>query len=96
MNGILMTSIISALGVEQILPIGLVVAAIAVVIAAGIVSKNKLRLAEAKLKETDDKIVSELAEAKQKAESLKKEALLEAKDENHRLRSEIDRESKSE
>ena len=82
MNGILMTSIISALGVEQILPIGLVVAAIAVVIAAGIVSKNKLRLAEAKLKETDDKIVSELAEAKQKAESLKKEALLEAKDEN--------------
>ncbi len=94
MNGILMTSIISALGVEQILPIGLVVAAIAVVIAAGIVSKNKLRLAEAKLKETDDKIVSELAEAKQKAESLKKEALLEAKDENHRLRSEIDRESK--
>ena len=30
MNGILMTSIISALGVEQILPIGLVVAAIAV------------------------------------------------------------------
>lgn len=94
MNGIFLTTVISALGVQQVLPVVFIVVAIAAVIAAGIVSKNKLRQAEAKLKETDEKIQSELTAAKEKAESLKKEALLEAKDENHRLRSEIDRETK--
>lgn len=95
MNGILMTSVISSLGAAQLLPAGIiVVVAIAAVIAAGIVSKNKLRQAEAKLKETEEKIKSELTVAKEKAESLKKEALLEAKDENHRLRVELDRETK--
>ncbi len=94
MNGILMTSVISSLGAAQLLPAGIiVVVAIAAVIAAGIVSKNKLRQAEAKLKETEEKIKSELTVAKEKAESLKKEALLEAKDENHRLRVELDRET---
>lgn len=94
MDGIFMTSVISALGAEQLLPIGIVVVAIAAVIAAGIVSKNKLRQAEAKLKETDVKIQSEITAAKEKAESLKKEALIEAKDENHRLRVELDRDTK--
>ncbi len=79
---------------ENWIAIALVVVAAAVFIAATIISKNKLGQADAKLKESEVRIESDLNAAREKAESLRKEALLEAKDENHRLRNELDREIK--
>ena len=80
-------------GIEVGSIVALIVAAVGI-IASFIVSKNKLGQTEAKIKETEQKIESDLNSAKEKVESLKKEALLEAKDENHRLRVELDREIK--
>ena len=94
MNGILMTPVISALGPMEWGAIALLGVAIAAFIAAGIVSKNKLGQAEVRTRETEDKIRMDLELAKEKADSLKKEALLKAKDENLRLRNELDREIK--
>ncbi len=71
-----------------------VVVAIIGAVAAFIVSKNKLGQADAKVKKAELKIQADINSAKEKVESLKKEALLEAKDENHRLRVELDREIK--
>ncbi|KAF5049302.1 Ribonuclease Y [anaerobic digester metagenome] len=93
MEGIFVTPIM-AIGGDVILTAVLLAVALGAVVYSGIVSKNKLKETESKLKETDLKIESELSAAKEKAESLKKEALLEAKDENHRLRIELDREIK--
>ncbi|MFB0957750.1 MAG: hypothetical protein QMB61_01895, partial [Clostridiaceae bacterium] len=84
MEGIFVTPIM-AIGGDVILTAVLLAVALGAVVYSGIVSKNKLKETESKLKETDLKIESELSAAKEKAESLKKEALLEAKDENHRL-----------
>lgn len=93
MKGTLLTPILT-IGGDMILPIVLVAVALGAIIVSGIISRNKLKQAEDKLKESDKKIQSDLTAAKEKAESLKKEALLEAKDENHRLRVELDREIK--
>lgn len=93
MKGIVMTPIL-AIGGDMILSIVLVAVALGAVLVSGIIAKNKLKQAEEKLKESDLKIQSDLAAAKEKADGLKREALLEAKDENHRLRVELDREIK--
>lgn len=96
MNGIFMTVTPIALTIEP-LQVGsfiLLAVALGALVASVIVGRNKLRQTEVKLKEADVKIASELEAAKEKAESLRKEALLEAKDENHRLRLELDREIK--
>lgn len=94
MNGILMAPVVLTVDPMNVGGFILLGVAIAAVIAAGIVSKNKLRQAEARVREADDKIKVELELAKEKADSLKKEALLEAKDENLRLRNELEREIK--
>ena len=93
MKGILVTPIL-ALGGDMIFTVVLVAVALGIFIVSGIVSKNKLKEAEMKLKDSDLKIQSDLETAKEKAESLKREALLEAKDENHKLRVELDKEVK--
>ncbi|PKK39313.1 Hydrolase (HAD superfamily) [Clostridiaceae bacterium JG1575] len=96
MNGIFTASALPllSLGVQNGVSIGLAVLAVAAIVAASIVSRNKIRQAEDLVKQADQTIQSNLVSAKEKAESLKKEALLEAKDENHRLRVELDREIK--
>lgn len=93
MQGIFMTPVL-ALGGSDILTIALLAVALGAVIASGIISRNKLKAAQDKIREADQKIQSDLVAAKEKAESLRKEALLEAKDENHRLRAELERETK--
>lgn len=93
MKGILVTPLLT-LGGDVVLTIVLVAVALGALIVSGIVSKNKFKEAETKLKESDLKIQADLEAAREKAESLKKEALIEAKEENHRLRVELDRETK--
>lgn len=79
---------------ENYISIGLLVLSAIVFLFSLITSKNKLNEAEGKRRETEVKLESELKAAKEKAESLKKEALIEAKEENHRLRNELDKEIK--
>ena len=93
MKGILVTPIL-ALGGDVVFTVVLVAVALGIFIVSGIVSRNKLKEAEMKLKDSDVKIQSDLEAAKEKAESLRREALLEAKDENHKLRVELDKEVK--
>lgn len=93
MKGILVTPIL-ALGGDVVFTVVLVAVALGIFIVSGIVSINKLKEAEMKLKDSDVKIQSDLETAKEKAESLRREALLEAKDENHKLRVELDKEVK--
>ena len=57
-------------------------------------SKQKLGNADKILKDADEKYESLMQSAKEKSESLKKEALLEAKEENHRLRMDLEKEIK--
>lgn len=79
---------------EQYISIGLLVLSALVFIFSVMTSKKKLNEVDTKKRELDLKVESELTSAKEKAESLKKEALIEAKEENHKLRNELDREIK--
>lgn len=82
------------IGGIDIISIVLALVGIGIFIAAALAAKNKLGQAQAKVQEAELKIDSELKLAQEKADRLKKEALLEAKDENHRLRNDLDREVK--
>ena len=56
--------------------------------------KHRMKVAEAELGSAEEKAKSILADAEKAADSKKREALLEAKEENQRLRQELDREIK--
>ncbi len=56
--------------------------------------KHRMKVAEAELGSAEEKAKSILLEAEKAADSKKREALLEAKEENQRLRQELDREIK--
>lgn len=76
---------------------GAILAGVVTIIGAIIItylSKQKLGNADKILKDADEKYESLMQSAKEKSESLKKEALLEAKEENHRLRMDLEKEIK--
>ena len=74
------------------MPILIGVVAIAVGCIAGYFFRRNI--SEAKIGKTEDTVKRMLDEAQAKAENVKKETLLEAKEEVHRLRNEFDRESR--
>lgn len=69
-----------------------IVATIIGIIIIAYLSKQKLGQADTILKEAGEKSKAQIESAKEKSESLKKEALLEAKEENHRLRMDLEKE----
>ena len=76
---------------------GAILAAVVTVIGVIIItylSKQKLGHADQVLKEANEKYNASIESAKEKSESLKKEALLEAKEENHGLRMDLEKEIK--
>ena len=76
-----------------------IVAAVALVLVAGVVAfflgvKYRMKVAEAELGSAEEEAKRLISDAIKTAESKKKEALVEAKDEIYRMKSEADREVK--
>ena len=67
---------------------------VAVIIGAGVGYSMRKRTAEAKIGSAEEEAKKILVEAEKSGETKKKEALLEAKDDIHRLRQELERETK--